>query len=161
MYLSLCRYSGGKAKLAPLIADQVTQREIDSYREPFFGGGSVGLNLMTRDAVASAWINDCDPAVYSMWMAAAHHPEMLKQAVRSFVPSVSEFARIKQQLLAGVATPSSPVEIVRLGVEKIAVQQMSWSGLGQMAGSPIGGWEQLAGGIDSRWNAEAICQKII
>jgi DNA adenine methylase len=160
MYSSLCCYIGGKAKLARIIVEEVTQRKIDNYREPFFGGGSVGLNLMTRNAVPNVWINDYDPAVYSMWTAAANYPEMLKQAVRDFVPCVSEFARIKSQFRAGIAKPTAAHDIVRFGVEKIGVQQMSRSGLGQMSGGPTGGWGQLNGGIGSRWNPARICQKI-
>lgn len=95
-----------------------------------------------------------------MWSAAAHHPELLKVAVRTFVPSVSEFLRIKSQFLNGIMMATSPEGIVHIAVDKIAIQQMSYSGLGPMAGGPLGGWSQVNGGIDSRWNAENICRKI-
>jgi hypothetical protein len=85
---------------------------------------------------------------------------MLKAAVRDFVPSVSEFYRIKSKFQAGIMVPSSPQEIVRVGVEKLGVQQMSCSGLGQMAGGPLGGWSQVNSGVSSRWNPENLCRKI-
>jgi site-specific DNA-adenine methylase len=160
MSISLCRYSGGKSKLARSIIERITRSRVDAYREPFFGAGSIGLNLMTTNITSSTWINDRDPSVFCLWWSVAHHPEMLKIAVRAFVPSALEFRRIKAQFLNGNIIPSSPAEIVRVAIDKIGIQQMSYSGLGPMAGGPLGGWSQVNGGIDSRWNAEKICRKI-
>ena len=160
-HLSLCRYPGGKGKLVRPIVERMIQNQMDpGYREPFFGGGAVGLNLMTTGAVREVWINNLDTSVFAMWTAASRFPEQFKEAVSAFVPSVEEFARIKQRLLAGIVTPISASEIVRVAVDKVAIQAMSWGGLGPMAGSPMGGWKQLKGGIASRWNAQAICRKI-
>jgi DNA adenine methylase len=160
MSKSLCCYSGGKSRIAPVIVERITQYCTDAYREPFLGAGSVGIHLMTTTAISKAWLNDIDPGIYCMWMAAAHHSDLLKAAVRKFVPSVSEFYRIKSQFQAGIMVLTVPQEIVRVGVEKLAVRQMSFSGLGQMAGGPLGGWSQLNDGVSSRWNAEKTCRKI-
>jgi DNA adenine methylase len=160
MNLSLCRYVGGKTKLARPIINRITESTIETYREPFVGGGSVGLNLLVDAAISNAWINDLDVGVYCMWRAAAKYPEMLKEELRNFVPSVPEFDRIKALFLSGIAVPSSPEATVRIAAQKIALQQMSYSGLGQMASGPQGGRAQTNGGIDSRWNVDGICQRI-
>jgi DNA adenine methylase len=160
MFPSLCRYVGGKAKLAPRIAERITQNQIGEYREPFAGAASVGLNLLVNNAIPSAWLNDCDPGIFCMWTAAVMHPAALKEAVRAITPSVAEFDRIKAQFLNRIAVPTSAAAIVALGADKIALQQLSYGGLGQMAHGPLGGRAQLSGGIDSRWNPSAICAKI-
>jgi site-specific DNA-adenine methylase len=95
-----------------------------------------------------------------MWLATTQYPEMLKRKVRAFVPSVEAFDAIKSEFLAGIAVPVVPNQCVRIAVQKIALQQMSFSGLGQMAGGPVGGRAQKNGGIDSRWNPTTICKKI-
>jgi hypothetical protein len=92
-----------------------------------------------------------------MWTVAAKYPEMLKEAVRAFTPSVAAFYQIKAQFLSGIAVPLASQEIVRVGAEKIALQQMSYSGLGPMGG-PQGG--RGGGGIDSRCNPTAISNRI-
>jgi DNA adenine methylase len=160
MSIALCRYIGGKSKLARLICERLTEAPIHGYREPFIGAGSVGLNLIMQNTAFDTWINDYDPGIYCMWTAAARYPELLKAAIHSFVPSVSEFERIKSEFLSGIATPTSPKDIVRIGMEKIAVQQMSYGALGQMAGGALGGRAQKVGKVESRWNADGICRKI-
>ena len=160
-HISLCSYPGAKAHLAKEIVARMTRTpsRIERYCEPFFGGGSVGLKLRTEHAVPHACFNDLDPSVICMWKAASEHTKAFKQGVRSFTPGVSEYERIKRRLLDGIVMPTSTNEIVRTGVEKLALQKMSWSSLGQMAG-PRGGWKQRTASIGSKWNAEDICRKI-
>jgi site-specific DNA-adenine methylase len=61
---SLCRYSGGKSKIARVIAERITQDCVEAYREPFVGAGSVSVHLMTANAISTAWLNDIDPGIY-------------------------------------------------------------------------------------------------
>jgi site-specific DNA-adenine methylase len=46
---SFFRYPGGKSKLRAQIVDCLSTQAYESgleYREPFFGGGSIGLKLL-------------------------------------------------------------------------------------------------------------------
>ena len=64
---SIVRYPGGKTKLG----NQIVQRLVGQaghdgleYREPFFGGGSIGLKLLSDNAeMKRIWINDRDIGV--------------------------------------------------------------------------------------------------
>jgi site-specific DNA-adenine methylase len=156
MYPALCRYGFGKSKLAPRIIERMIRNQIDDYREPFAGAASVGLHLLLNDAISNAWFNDCDPGVFCMLTATAKRPE----AVSAIAPTVASFDRIKTQFKNGIAVPTSAHEIVRVGADKIVLQQISYGGLGQMAHGPLGGRGQVNGGIDSRWNPSAVCAKI-
>ena len=56
----LFRYPGGKSKLsAPIIAElNALYKPGMEYREPFFGGGSIGLKFLEHNKPNKIWIND-------------------------------------------------------------------------------------------------------
>lgn len=83
-YLSPLRYPGAKSKLTPLIADMIqdarsrrTLRGQVTLVEPFAGGASTTLRLLTDGVVDRAIIGDADPMVSSFWYEAASAPERL------------------------------------------------------------------------------------
>jgi DNA adenine methylase len=154
---TLCRYPGGKTKLARPILERLHENPNNDYREPFFGGGAIGIRMMMTSN-SNCWFNDLDPTVCALWQAVANHSCELKQAISEFVPSVDEFRRIKSDFLTGAATSSS--RIVRVARDKLALQAMSFSGLGVRSHSPVGGWAQHSPAIASRWLPESLCKRI-
>lgn len=83
-YLSPLRYPGAKSKLTPIIADMIrdarnrrTLRGEVTLVEPFAGGASTTLRLLTDGVVDRAIIGDADPMVSSFWYEAASRPERL------------------------------------------------------------------------------------
>ena len=57
--------------------------------------------------------------------------------------------------------PVEPARIVDLGFKKLAIHQISYSGLGTKSGGPLGGAEQKSQyKIDCRWSPEYICKKV-
>jgi DNA adenine methylase len=57
--------------------------------------------------------------------------------------------------------PVEPASIVDLGFRKLAVHQISYSGLGTKSGGPLGGIEQKSQyKIDCRWSPNYICKKV-
>jgi len=83
-YLSPLRYPGAKSKLTPLIGDLI--RDARNRRalhgqvtlvEPFAGGASTTLRLLTDGVVERAIIGDADPMLSSFWYEAASAPERL------------------------------------------------------------------------------------
>mgnify|MGYP001440887376 CR=1 FL=1 len=161
--MSFIRYPGGKSKLRAEILKQLDKQiylggsKIIEYREPFFGGGSIGLKFLEMNPyIHKAWINDKDVGVASLWTSVMRYHDELKRKVVNFVPSVDIFYQYKDILLS-----NQPMDVVELGFMKLAVHQMSFSGLGVMAGGPIGGKTQLGNyTIDCRWSADYICNKI-
>ena len=153
----LCRYPGGKAKLARPIMERLNECNVNDYREPFVGGGAIALRMMTSSS-ASCWINDIDHTVNALWLAIASHADDLKQAVREFQPSVEEFRRIKAGFLSN--GPILATDVVRIALDKLAIQAMSFSGLGVMSNAPVGGWSQRNSNVGSRWLPETLCKRI-
>lgn len=162
----LIRYPGSKAKIAdrlirlfpqelsnPLFQSAVSK--ID-YREPFFGGGAVGFRWM--DALpdrSSVWINDIDPGMAALWMAVKDHHRRLIEKVDAHRPSVADFDWLKKE------DGRTDIGIVEMAFRKLVLNRESFSGLGAMAGGPIGGRKQRSDyNVDCRWNAGQHCRVI-
>lgn len=162
--MSFIRYPGGKSKFKTQILRELSPYfgSSDEYREPFFGGGSIGFEILTTaHKVKSFWINDKDIGMYCLWRAVKEFPTELKASVNGLAPSVEEFDAIRAYLQN--PTASTAADIVQVGFSKLAVHQMSFSGLGLKSGGPQGGRKQNANTkypIDCRWSAPYMCKKI-
>ena len=137
------RYPGGKGKICWDIVKSFPPRvthaicsDVSFYCEPFVGSGamlarvllvlppSAGVILGDRDVgIASFWRCLCDPA----------KTERLSRAVLNFTPTLDAFFRFKE--LDGTHDGDDVVT----GFRKLALHQMSFSGVGAKAGGPIGG----------------------
>jgi len=163
--LGLVRYPGGKSKLRDRIAMRLAEQAAHDgleYREPFFGGGGIGLKLLAdnRD-MTRLWINDKDIGIACLWTAVIRHPDEFKERVRRFQPSVEAFYELRHELTTVSAMPTEPARIVDLGFQKLAIHQTSYSGLGTKSGGPLGGAEQKSRyKIDCRWSPDCVCQKV-
>lgn len=138
------------------VTDELFQPHRLEYREPFFGGGAIGFEVLkllpTR---ASIWINDKDFGVASLWKSVHESPNELIERVQRFTPSVDAFYRLKEE---DGRTDLHPVET---GFRKFALHQTSFSGNGVMAGGPIGGRGQRSEfNVSCRWNADRHCLEI-
>jgi len=163
--MSFFRYPGGKSKLRNDISKHlnVYADKLDlEYREPFFGGGSVGLKfILDNPNWNKMWINDKDTGVANLWTSVIRHPDELKQMVQDFTPSVEIFDKYKGELQNNGVIPKQKSEIVLYGFKKLAIHQISYSGLGTKSGGPLGGREQKSKyKIDCRWSPNYICKKI-
>ncbi len=163
---SLFRYPGGKAKLLPQIRQRLAARincdELE-YREPFFGGGAVGIAYMAANpANRKVWINDKDVGIACLWTSVIRYPAMLKSLIQRFNPSIDCFHAFKEELKENHSMPKQTRKIVQYGFKKLAIHRMSYSGLGTMSGGPLGGRDQrdVKNGIDSRWRPSNLCKKI-
>ena len=157
MTSSFMRYPGGKSKLKKRIIEKLNEFEKSEYREPFFGGGSIGLEFLSKRSPTKIWLNDKDIGIFCLWHSVIHEHEKLKNLVMSFVPTKEDFYKFKNELLSC----ESPVDKVYCGFSKLAIHQISYSGLGTKSGGPLGGKEQKSQyKIDCRWSPKYICSKI-
>lgn len=163
--MSFFRYPGGKSKLRNRIA--VKLNEISNtcdleYREPFFGGGSIGLKfLQDKQDLKRMWINDFDPGISCLWTALIKNPDFLKDLVVKFNPTTEAFYKFKKELTDKPPQFTSDTIIVNYGFKKLAIHQISYSGLGTKSGGPLGGEKQSSDyKIDCRWSPKYICKKI-
>lgn len=159
--MAMMRYPGSKEKLVgeimgrfpdemkyPLLASRANWE----YREPFFGAGAVGIQVLRCLSPRCAiWINDIDPHVAALWRAVRDEPYQLIDEFRSFTPSPDLFYRLKSE------DGKEGLSDAEAGARKMVLHAMSRSGFGVKAGGPIGGRNQSNKEypIDCRWRPEA------
>ena len=160
------RYPGGKRKLTsqimPTIEKLHKERSGNGYSEPFFGGGAVGIEFMkNRNEIDSISINDKDIGLSCLWTCVIKYPEELKRKILRFKPSIDGYYAAKIKLLAVEERDEDNAFCLQYGFMKLAIHQISYSGLGTKSGGPLGGKEQKSKcKIDSRWSPLTICKKI-
>jgi len=112
--------------------------------EPFAGTASVTFYLLRNKMVDYYHINDVDQGVTSLWQTVKDNPEALIDAVMSYSPNVSDFYDFK----------SDPgARLFDMAFRKLVLHQVSFSGLGAMAGGPLGGRAQAGKyNVDCRWS---------
>lgn len=71
--LTPVRMPGGKSNALKYL-DPYFIKDFAFYREPFFGGGSLGLYLMQFNKTADYWINDLFYPVYGFWKTLYDYP---------------------------------------------------------------------------------------
>lgn len=156
------RYPGGKSKLKKVIIDVILDcvsfGEVYTYNEIFFGGGSICIELLSRSSgnFDNIVINDKDYNIYCVWTSLLNHTQELIEKISAYTPHVQDFYDFKEVLL-----DNGSQDIVDIAFKKIAIHQMSYSGLGTMSGGPLGGVDQESEyKIDCRWNPKVIIKNI-
>ena len=167
--MAFFRYPGGKKKLFEIVRAELLKQcsfEDLEYREPFWGGGGVGIRLIEKHKeIKKLWINDWDSALCCLWYCVLQYKKELIAKIKDFTPSVEAFYQYKSELssLQGIDgnKPLKSTEIIELGFKKLVIHQLSYSGLGTMSGGPLGGVKQASKyKIDCRWSPKTLCNKI-
>ena len=155
---SFFRYPGGKSRIAKqiidIVSDHCTLSSITDYREPFWGGGGMGLEMLEHLAFGSSiWINDKDSSLSALWQAIIENPIALTTLISSYKPRTEDFYEFKSSLQG---------ENIPQPLKRLIIHQISYSGLGVMSGGPLGGKNQVSKyKIDCRWSPESMCKKIM
>ena len=74
------RYPGGKSRAVQRI-EALLLRDIEEYREPFVGGGSLFIYLKQKQPDLKIWINDLNLELYYFWKYAKKDSEKLAREV--------------------------------------------------------------------------------
>lgn len=161
------RYPGSKAKLVNAIYRTFPQRltgglfatEGVEYREPFFGSGAMGFEVLTAINPRSSrvWLNDKDPWMVALWRSVLNQPNELRRRIADFHPTADAFYEFKSK------DGDLDVSDLDAGFMKLALHQMSVSGFGAMSGGPLGGREQTNASypVDCRWNAQSLKRHVV
>jgi DNA adenine methylase len=146
---TLLAYPGGKALLRPFILETLNRFRRVQFREPFFGGGSIGFEMMNRSD-RDIWINDVDVGIHCLWQSVKRFPAKLKALLCGFVPSREQFQKLKTFLLSN-PVPVEDADVLRIGFAKLMCHRLSFSGLGVMGGSCP---------REFRWNPAYLCKQV-
>lgn len=150
----LIRYPGSKDShlqfLTPYLQPLV--KESRSVCEPFSGTASITFHMLQNGWVDRYWINDIDDSMRALWSTVAHNPQDLIGRVKEYKPKAEDFYAFKED--AGDTDEEK-------AFRKVVLHQISYSGLGGKAGSPIGGKEQKGAYlVDCRWSPDRLSNKI-
>lgn len=139
--------------------------ESKTFIEPFFGGGAItiaGFKQHKMGNISTLLINDIDTPLMCLWSCVLDQTEKLIYEIEEFKPTVEAFYQFKQDLL-NIPNFLYFTDAMKgyYGFRKLAVHQMSFSGLGVKAGGPIGGSAQTSDyGVDCRWSPKSMAKKI-
>ena len=151
------RYPGGKAKLAPILAQTIKLNGLAgcSYFEPFAGGAGAALRLLRDNVVSELHLNDLDPRIYHFWHAALNETQRFAEKILSVPLTLEEWRRQRQICMeANVGQPFD------LGFATFYLNRCNRSGVILGAG-PIGGQKQEGTWkLDARFNRENLAERI-
>jgi DNA adenine methylase len=152
MLKPILRYPGGKWRLRkPILARLARYQGWRQYREPFVGAGAIGIAMAESHPHLPIWVNDLDIGIYCLWKTLRDHPDLLRQRVCDFVPSVEAYKQIRAYLRSK-PTAACDHDVAHIGFCKLAIHCMSFSSLG-LSGSPLRN-------IGSKWSPRHLCEKI-
>lgn len=142
----LIRYPGSKDKHLKFLDSHLKEQALTSSGgvvEPFAGTASVTFYMLRLGLVKHYWINDLDESIAALWKTVRDDSDWLISQIENYIPKVEDFYTFK----------TSPGNTIReKAFHKLVIHQISYSGLGTMAGGPLGGKTQSGEyKIDARW----------
>lgn len=155
-YISPLRYPGGKARMAPYLAQLIrgqSQRPT-SYAEPFAGGAGAALKLLVDETVKNIHINDLAPGVAAFWRSVFFDTDALVALVQKASVTVEDWHQHREVF-------ESPHEHddLALGFSTFFLNRCNRSGI--LTARPIGGLEQEGNWkIDARFNRPELAKRI-
>lgn len=151
-------YPGGKSRAASKIIALLEGHLDGPYCEVFGGGFSLGLALKEQWDTAM-WINEYDPDMYSLWRMVLDYPEDLCDLVMSARVTSELFYDLRKKILNRGEFRIE--EIADRAIDKLIIHKISYSNMGEMSGSPVGGKNQTGKWkFDVRWKPALICKSI-
>ena len=160
------RYPGGKSRLYKYIEPYLIDKFNGKLIVPFIGAGNVTTRFVSHiqdsgGKLSYLWINDADPTITAVWKATYFYPLKFLNRISSYKPSVKDFYSFKEELSQVKKVVTGDDLVVDIALKKMAIHQMSYSGLGVMAGGPIGGQNQSSKyDVGCRWNPKKIYSQI-
>ena len=87
-YTTPLRYPGGKSRAIKFLSQHLPQ--IESYREPFLGGGSMALYVTQTYPNTDVWVNDLYYPLYAFWVTLRDHGQQLCDDLRELKTELGE-----------------------------------------------------------------------
>ena len=87
-YTTPLRYPGGKSRAIKFLSQHLPK--IESYREPFLGGGSMALYVTQTYPNTDVWVNDLYYPLYAFWVTLRDHGQELCDDLRELKTELGE-----------------------------------------------------------------------
>jgi DNA adenine methylase len=152
--LSPLRYPGSKRRLASYIKKilQINALSPDLFVEPFAGGASVALQLLSENAVDRAGLIDRDPLVAAFWKTVFLEPEWLIEQVYTIDITLERWKALKSFV---------PTTRRDRALACLFLNRTSFSGILAPGVGPLGGWAQTSQyRIDCRFPRETLAKRL-
>lgn len=91
------KWAGGKARLAPRILDLLPE-EIETYYEPFLGGGAVFFELAARKRFRRAVISDANPELINAYRMVRDSPTALIARLKAMRASKEAYLEVRDSV---------------------------------------------------------------
>lgn len=153
--LSPLRYPGAKRWMAAYIAKAISYNRlsIDLFVEPFAGGASVSIALLSRNLVKSIGINERDPLLASFWYTVFFDTDWLLDSIQKVEVNLNQWEKYKN---------SHSLSIRQKAFKCLYLNRTSFSGILKNNAGPIGGKSQSSKyKINCRFNKETLIKRII
>jgi DNA adenine methylase len=157
-YESPLRYPGGKKRLANFFKLLFLVNDLldAEYVEPYAGGASVALALLSSEYASRVHINDLSRPMYAFWLSVLYDTEALCRRVRNARFTMREYRRQKALLRL-----QEDLSTLDLGFAAFFVNRTSRSGIMTDHAGPIGGTKQAGKWkLDARYNAPELVNRI-
>lgn len=122
--ISPLRYPGGKSKWIHVLTEQIDM-EKNMFVEPFCGGASVSLALLSAGIVQDIVINDADFGIYGLFQTIMESPEYLIERLKSRVPDRKDYFSFRENILSGYQNMTKE----EAGYEYLIVNRLAYSGI--------------------------------
>jgi|TARA_B100001059_G_scaffold59272_1_gene54633 DNA adenine methylase len=121
------RYPGGKSRVAKTLLEKFPS-EINEFREPFVGGGSVALLFSQKYPDVPIWINDKYVYLYSFWKMLQERGDELSDTLYNIKVENSTEEKAKELFVSAKAEISN-ADTFRQAVLFWILNKCSYSGL--------------------------------
>lgn len=139
------RYPGGKSRAIKFLA-QFLPKDIDEFREPFFGGGSLGLYVAQNHSKTKIYANDLNYELFCFWQSLQGDCERLISGILELKNRFTEGRELYKFILSRRNDDLS--ELAR-GIDFFILNRITFSGV-----VDSGGYSQKA--YESRFTPSSI-----
>ena len=122
------KWAGGKAKLAPLVAERAPER-IGRYHEPFLGGGAVFFALREAGRIADAALADGNADLIGAWRAVRDDVEGVIAALEPLAARYLETEPLKRAFVYSEVRDQRPRLPARKAARLLFLNKTCFNGL--------------------------------
>jgi DNA adenine methylase len=152
------RYPGGKNHLTDYFENIIKENLLlgAPLYEPYAGGASISLAMLSRGLVSKATLVELDPLIYSFWKCVKECPEDLCRTVESVHVNLETWKKFQKYLDPDAHNRYMCLD---LGLAGLFFNRTNFSGI--INAGPIGGQGQRSQyKIDCRFNKARIIEQI-